>query len=65
MCVAIDEPRDDAPSAAVELLDVADDRAQLAHAADVSDLAAVDEHVRVLDDVDSPEVASAQRRAGA
>ena len=52
MRVAIDEPRHGAPSAAVELLDVAVDRAQLAHAADVGDFAVVDEHVRVLDDVD-------------
>ena len=51
--VAVDEPRDRAVPAAVELLDVAVERRQVTHAAHGCDPAVLAEHVRVLDHVDA------------
>ena len=61
--VAVDEARDRAEPAAVELLDVAVERRQLAHRAHRLDRPAVAEDVRVLDRVDLR--ASARPRSGA
>ena len=63
--VAVDEPGDRAESASVELLDVAVERRQVAHAADRLDRAAGTEDVRVRQHVDLAERGSAQWGLGA
>ena len=63
--VAVDEPRDRAETAAVELLDVAVERAEVPHATDLGDARAVAEDERVLEDVDLAEGGPTQRRGRA
>ena len=63
--VAIHQPRECAQSASVELLDLAGERRQVAHAADRLDRTAGAENVRVLQHVDLAERGSAQWRLGA
>ena len=62
MRVAVDEPGDRAQAAAVELVDVARERPEVAHAAEGLDLAAVAEDVRVLVHEHVTEVATANGR---
>jgi hypothetical protein len=52
MRVAVDEPRDRAEPAGVDLLDVAVDTAEVAHPSDGRDAALLAEQVRVLEHVD-------------
>ena len=56
MCVAVDEARDRAEAATVELLEVAVERSQVAHAPDRRDPVAVAEDERVVDHVDRGEL---------
>ena len=62
MRVAVDEARDRAEPAAVQLDDVAVERAEIAHRPDRFDRLAVAEDVAVLDEVDLAERLPAQRR---
>ena len=62
MRVAVDEARDRAEAAAVDLDDVAVERRQVAHAPDRLDRLAAAEDVRVLEHVDLAERGPAQRR---
>ena len=52
--VAVDEPGDGSAAAPVQLLDVAVERIEVAHAADSGDPPVLAEDERVLDDVDGP-----------
>ena len=61
MRVAVDEARDRAEAAPVELDDVAVEHRQLAHEADGGDRVAGTEDVGVLDDVDGTERRAPQR----
>ena len=64
--VAVDEPRDGAEPAAVDLLDLAvEPRPQLAHRTDGGDSPVLAEDVRVLDDLDPAERVAAKRRLAA
>ena len=60
--VAVDEARDGTAPRRVELLDVAGERAELAHAPHLHDLRSLHEDVRTLDDHHFPQQRSAQRR---
>ena len=63
MRVAVDEPRHGAEPGAVELLDLAVERREVAHPPDRLDRLAVAEDVRVLDHVDRAQVGAARRPA--
>ena len=60
--VAVDEARNDAQAAAVQLLDVARERVEVPHAADVDDPSVLAEHVRVVDHLGLVERSTAKRR---
>ena len=62
MRVAVDEAGQRAQAAAVELLDVAVEWLEIAHRADRRHEATLGQEVRVFDDLDFPERATAQRR---
>src|SRR5581483_9197215 len=62
--MAVDEPRNGAQAAAVDLDDVAADRRQIAHPPDRGDRLALAEDVGVLEDLDLAELSPAQRRTG-
>ena len=62
--VAVDEPGERAQAPPVELLHVACERAEVGHPPHVGDAAVLAQDIRVLDDVDPPEVGAAQRRFG-
>ena len=61
--VAVDEPRQGAEAAAVELLGVADAAVEVAHPPHRLDAPAAAEDIRILGHLDAAEVATAQRRA--
>ncbi len=61
--VAVDEPGDRREPSAVDLLDVAVERRQVAHAADLLEETVTHQDVRVLDDVDPAERVAAKRCA--
>ena len=63
--VAVDEARERAEPAPVELLDVSAQGAELAHPPHLGDVAVFAQHVAALDDVDTPEIDPPQRRARA
>ena len=65
MRVAVDEARERAEPAPVELLDVAVQGAELAHPPHLGDAAVLAQDVAALDDVDAAEIDSPQRRARA
>ena len=62
MGVTVDEPRDCRQPAAVELLDLAVDRADVCHAPDLCDSPVLAEDVRILEHVERPQRVAAQRR---
>jgi hypothetical protein len=62
MRVAVDESRNRAEPATVDLEDVAVHRLEVSHAPDGGDRLALAQDVRVLDDVDRAEVGAAERR---
>ena len=62
MGVAVDEARDRALAAAVDLLDLAVQRAQVAHAPDGFDRTVAHEHETVLDHANVFQLGSTQRR---
>ncbi len=59
--VAVDEARDGAQAAAVELFDVTIERGQVRHRAHSLDRLAVAEHVRPLDELPLAQAGSTQR----
>ncbi len=59
--VAVDEPGDRAQAAAVELLDLALERSEVAHRPDPGDVALLTEDIGVDNHLDLPERAAAQR----
>ena len=61
--MAVDESRNRAEAAAVDLLHIAVERRQVAHAAGCRDQPVLAEHVGVLDDRDRPEPGPARGRA--
>jgi len=63
--VAVDEPRDRAETAAVDLLDLSSEGRQVTHTADSLDRLTRTEDVRMLDHVHLAERAAAQRRRSA
>ena len=63
--VAVDEARDRAEAAPIDLDDVAVERRQVAHAADGGDRVVLAEDERVLEDVDLAERSPAKRRTAA
>src|SRR5215211_7467628 len=63
--VAVDETRDRAEAAAVELLDIAVHRPEVGHAPHADDAVSVGQDERVLDHLDVAERAPSKRRAGA
>ena len=65
MGVTVDEPRNRREPAAVQLLDIAGERRQVAHRADLLDDPALDQDIRVLEDLDRAECRPAKRRSGA
>jgi hypothetical protein len=64
MRVAVDEPREPAQPAPVELLDVAGDRSELGHAPERLHLAVAAEHVGVLEHRHVAQHRAPQRRRG-
>ena len=63
--MAVDEARDRAAAAAVDLLDVAVEAPQIAHAPDGLDLPVVAEDERVLDHLDLAQRGAPERRVAA
>ena len=63
--VAVDEPRNRAEAAAVDLLDLSSEGRQVTHTADSLDRLTRTEDVRILDHVHLAERAAAQRRRSA
>jgi hypothetical protein len=65
MRVAVDETRDGAEPASVDILDVAGERREVAHGSHRLDPSVAGDEKRVLDHLDVPELASAEWRVRA
>ena len=59
MGVAVDEPRERAQPAPVELLDVPPERTEIGHPPHLDDAAALAQDVRVLEHIDPSEIGTA------